>query len=511
MSRFPLTPEQIENATAEVLAWLRTRLLAPHAQLHVDSRAVCNGDVFISYTLDDTNSHLYIVDALQRGAAAVLVQAGQQTPINLPVLEIPELKQLAGYIASAWYGKPSCGMLVVGITGTNGKTTTNHWIAGALSSSGIPCAIIGTLGTGLLGHLSYTGFTTPDAPQVHHSLSVLRSLGAHAVSMEVSSHALHQERVNGVNFDIAVFTNLTQDHLDYHKDLASYESAKVRLFDWPSLRAAVINRDDEVGRRLIKHVATRVRVISYGISLPSRDSDASLYAIEIRAINTGTAFTVLSDWGRAEVEVSALGAFNVANLLSVLGVLLAADVPFDTAVSQLAQLEPVNGRMQKFGGRINMGEPLVIVDYAHTPDALEKTLEALRQISTQRGGKLICVFGCGGDRDAVKRPIMGAIAERLADSVIVTSDNPRSEQPLSIIKQIVDAMREPKRARIIEYRASAILDAVRAAAADDVVLIAGKGHETTQEVMGRKFPFSDQNHARLALELCAIQAQTKSE
>ncbi|WP_225721465.1 UDP-N-acetylmuramoyl-L-alanyl-D-glutamate--2,6-diaminopimelate ligase [Candidatus Vallotiella sp. (ex Adelges kitamiensis)] len=492
--------EQIEKARANILVWLRT-WLTPHAQLQVDSREVRTGDAFLSYTLDEESSRLYIADALQRGAAAVLVQAGSGpiSDISVPVLEVFELKQLSGYISSAWYGEPSRDLLMIGITGTNGKTTTNHWIAGALSSSGTPCAIIGTLGTGLLGQLSNTGFTTPDAPQIHRSLAALRACSARAVSMEVSSHALHQGRVNGVALDIAVFTNLTQDHFDYHKDLASYESAKIRLFDWPGLRAAVINRDDEAGRRLIEHLVTRVHVISYGIASTLPRGDASLHAVAIRAIASGTVFTVLSDWGRAELKVNTLGTFNVANLLAVLGVLLAADVPFDVAVSQIAQLEPVNGRMQQFGGRVKRGEPLVIVDYAHTPDALEKALVALRQVSTQRGGKLVCVFGCGGERDTAKRPLMGTIAERLTDSVIVTSDNPRSEPPLSIIEQIISAMREPKHARIIECRACAILHAVRAAAAADVVLIAGKGHETTQEVMGKKRPFSDQDYVHLAL------------
>ncbi|MCF7694766.1 UDP-N-acetylmuramoyl-L-alanyl-D-glutamate--2,6-diaminopimelate ligase [Mycetohabitans sp. B2] len=510
MSRSPLTPEQIERARAEVLAWLRARL-APHAQLRADSRAVRAGDAFVAYAVDGADSRAYIADALQRGAAAVLVQAGGEFPGGGPVLQVPELDQLAGHIASAWYGEPSRDMLMVGITGTNGKTTTSHWVAGALSGSGTRCAIIGTLGTGLPGQLSPTGFTTPDAPQVHHSLAALRAHGASAVSMEVSSHALHQGRVNGVAFDIAVFTNLTQDHLDYHKDLASYEAAKARLFDWPGLRAAVINRDDEAGRRLIGHLATRVRTISYGIASTRPRGDASLHAMAIRATATGTAFTVVSDWGHAELEVGTLGLFNVANLLAVLGVLLAADVPFDAALSQITRLEPVNGRMQQLGGRPQVDEPLVVVDYAHTPDALEKTLDALRPIATQRGGKLVCVFGCGGERDATKRPLMGAIAERLADSVVVTSDNPRSEPPLAIIGQIVSAMREPARVRTIEDRAGAILQAVRGASAADVVLIAGKGHEATQEVMGKKRPFSDQDHAHLALASRVTQPRGEAE
>lgn len=505
-----LKPEQIERSVADVLAWLRARV-APHAHLQADSRAVCAGDVFLSYAVDGAGSRPYVDDALQRGAAAVLVQSGGVAHAGNAVLEVPNLDLLAGPIASAWYGESSRDMLMIGITGTNGKTSTSHWVASALNDGGMRCAIIGTLGTGLPGRLTHTGFTTPDAPQVHRSLAALHAHGARAVSMEVSSHALHQGRVNGVAFDIAVFTNLTQDHLDYHKDLASYEAAKARLFDWPSLRMAVVNRDDKAGRRLISKLAHRVRTISYGIECTKPSGDASLHALAIRASASGTAFTLVSDWGHAQLEVGTLGAFNVSNLLAVLGVLLAADVPFDTALSQIARLEPVNGRMQRLGGRIHADEPLVVVDYAHTPDALEKTLEALRPIAAQRHGRLVCVFGCGGDRDVAKRPLMGAIAERLADAVIVTSDNPRTEAPLAIIKQIIDGMKDAALARPVEDRASAILQAIRAAAATDVVLIAGKGHEATQEVMGRKRPFSDQDHARLALAARATQSRGDGE
>ncbi|UDG82229.1 UDP-N-acetylmuramoyl-L-alanyl-D-glutamate--2,6-diaminopimelate ligase [Candidatus Vallotia cooleyia] len=497
-----LTLEQIAHARVHVVAWLRAQL-SPHAQLQSDSRVVRVGDAFVSYTVSgiDSCSHVYITDAIQRGAAAVLVQPGGEFPKSRPVLQVPNLKQLAGYIASTWYGEPSRDMLMIGITGTNGKTTISHWVASALSGSGTYCAIVGTLGAGLPGRLLKTGFTTPDALQVPRSLVGLRANGARAVSMEVSSHALDQGRVNGVMFDIAVFTNLTQDHLDYHKNLESYEAAKVQLFNWPSLRAAVINRDDEVGCRLIRHLADRVPTISYGIASTKPYGDASLHAIAIRATATSTVFKVISDWGHAELEVRTFGTFNVANLLAVIGVLLAADVPFDATLSQIARLEPVNGRMQQLGGRPKINEPLVVIDYAHTPDALEKTLDTLRSIATRRGGQLICVFGCGGNREAAKRPLMGIIAERLSDSVIVTSDNPRSEPPLAIISEIISAMHEPEKAITIEDRGSAILQAVRGAYPADIVLIAGKGHEETQEVMGNKRPFLDQDYVCRALAL----------
>lgn len=487
---------------AAALAWLRQHV-APAAQLHADTRSLRAGDVFVAYAVDGADNRAFIADALARGAAAVLYQPeGLAATPNAPVaLAVPALDQLAGDIASGWYGDPSDGLLAIGVTGTNGKTSCTQWIAAALTALHQPCAIIGTLGSGMPGHLVPTGFTTPDAPQLQRSLAQLRDGGAQAVAMEVSSHALHQGRVNGTAFDIAVFTNLTQDHLDYHRTFEAYEAAKAKLFAWRGLRAAVVNRDDAAGRRLLEKLAGRVRTIAYGIGDAQQpaDADRELVALDVRATATGTAFRLRSSWGDADVEVGTLGTFNVSNLLAVLGALLAADVPFDAALAEIARLEPVNGRMQRLGGRLQNDEPLVVIDYAHTPDALEKTLDALRPIAVARGGRLICMFGCGGDRDATKRPLMGAIAERLADDVVVTSDNPRSEDPQAIIDQIVAGMTAPDRARRIEDRASAILQAVRGAAREDVVVLAGKGHEATQEIMGKKRAFSDQDHARLAL------------
>ncbi|MBU9347094.1 UDP-N-acetylmuramoyl-L-alanyl-D-glutamate--2,6-diaminopimelate ligase [Burkholderia multivorans] len=487
---------------AAALAWLRQHV-APAAQLHADTRSLRAGDVFVAYAVDGADNRAFIADALARGAAAVLYQPeGLAATPNAPVaLAVPALDQLAGEIASGWYGDPSDGLLAIGVTGTNGKTTCTQWIAAALTALHQPCAIIGTLGSGMPGHLVPTGFTTPDAPQLQRSLAQLRDGGAQAVAMEVSSHALHQGRVNGTAFDIAVFTNLTQDHLDYHRTFEAYEAAKAKLFAWRGLRAAVVNRDDAAGRRLLEKLAGRVRTIAYGIgdTQQALDADRELVALDVRATATGTAFRLRSSWGDADVEVGTLGTFNVSNLLAVLGALLAADVPFDAALAEIARLEPVNGRMQRLGGRLQNDEPLVVIDYAHTPDALEKTLDALRPIAVARGGRLVCMFGCGGDRDATKRPLMGAIAERLADDVVVTSDNPRSEDPQAIIDQIVAGMTAPDLARRIEDRASAILQAVRGAAREDVVVLAGKGHEATQEIMGKKRAFSDQDHARLAL------------
>ncbi|MDE1183196.1 UDP-N-acetylmuramoyl-L-alanyl-D-glutamate--2,6-diaminopimelate ligase [Paraburkholderia sp.] len=488
---------------ADALDWLHVRV-QPSAHLHADTRSLASGDVFLAYAVDGADNRPFIATALERGAAVALVQPEGFTGAldAATTLAVPALNELAGSIASAWYNDPSDAMRVVGVTGTNGKTSCTQWISAALTALGQRCAIIGTLGSGMPGQLVATGFTTPDAPQLQRSLAQLRDAGAKAVAMEVSSHALHQGRVNGTSFDIAVFTNLTQDHLDYHGTFAAYEAAKARLFAWPELKCAVINRDDEAGRRLIAATHGHARTIAYGLDAldAAPQADALLLASNVRATATGTAFHLeTSDWGAADVEVQTLGKFNVSNLLGVLGALLASDVPFAAALAELSKLEPVNGRMQRLGGRVQSDEPMVVIDYAHTPDALEKTLEALRPMALARGGKLICMFGCGGDRDALKRPLMGAIAERLSDSVVVTSDNPRSEDPQTIIDQIVGGMADATHARRIEDRASAILQAVRCAAREDVVVLAGKGHEATQEIMGKKRAFSDQDHARLAL------------
>ncbi|MEA3130353.1 MAG: UDP-N-acetylmuramoyl-L-alanyl-D-glutamate--2,6-diaminopimelate ligase [Paraburkholderia sp.] len=506
---------------ADALNWLHAHV-QPGAHLHADTRSLAAGDAFFAYAVDGADNRPFIDGAIERGATAVLVQpegfSGAIDPST--TLAVPGLNELAGSIASAWYNDPSDAMLAVGITGTNGKTSCSQWISAALTALGKRCAIIGTLGTGLPGQLVHTGFTTPDAPQLQRSLAQLRDAGAQAVAMEVSSHALHQGRVNGTAFDIAVFTNLTQDHLDYHGTFEAYEAAKARLFAWPGLRAAVINRDDAAGRRLLASAKGHARTFAYGLDEAPKDApgaaapqaDALLLASNVRATATGTAFHLTtSDWGNAEVEVQTLGAFNVSNLLGVLGALLAAEVPFDAALAELAKLEPVNGRMQRLGGRLQNDEPLVVIDYAHTPDALEKTLEALRPMAAARGGELICIFGCGGDRDATKRPLMGAIAEKFADGVVVTSDNPRSEDPQSIIEQIAAGMTDASKARRVEDRASAILQAIRGAAREDVIVLAGKGHEATQEIMGKKRAFSDQDHARLALAARATHARGGGE
>ncbi|CAH2771721.1 MAG: UDP-N-acetylmuramoyl-dipeptide--2,6-diaminopimelate ligase (EC [uncultured Caballeronia sp.] len=513
MSGLDLVKQQAQIAKA--VAWLRAHADAS-AQLHADSRSLTSGDVFFAYAVDGADNRPFIYAALEKGAAVVLYQpenfAGK--PNASRTLAVKALNELAGPIASAWYGEPTESMLVVGVTGTNGKTSCSHWLATAFSALGTPCGVVGTLGSGMPGKLLYSGFTTPDASQLQRTFAQFKTDGAKAVAMEVSSHALHQGRVNGTKFDIAIFTNLTQDHLDYHGTFAAYEATKAKLFAWPALKAAVINRDDPAGRRLIASCHGRTRTIAYGIE-NAAGAEVKAYALllasRLRATATGTAFHLSSDWGDADVEVATLGEFTVSNLLGVLGALLAAQIPLDAALVQIAKLEPVNGRMQRLGGRLQNDEPLVVIDYAHTPDALEKTLAVLRPITEVRGGQLICMFGCGGDRDATKRPLMGAIAEKNADHVVITSDNPRSEDPLAIIDQVAAGFQDASKTRRIEDRASAILQAIRTAAREDVVVLAGKGHEATQEIMGKKRAFSDQDHARLVLAARATQAHGGGE
>ncbi|WP_150699409.1 UDP-N-acetylmuramoyl-L-alanyl-D-glutamate--2,6-diaminopimelate ligase [Pandoraea terrae] len=496
-----LTDKKQRKALQDACDWLRATVPAG-ATLHADSRRVQAGDVFVAYAVEGADSRGFIADAVERGAAAVVWQTdGFHWPDGLDdvaAFGVAHLDQLAGPLAALWYGEPSDTLLTLGVTGTNGKTSCSQWLAQLLSKCGMRSAVIGTLGSGFPGHLTVTGFTTPDAVQLQRSLSDLRAQGAAAVAMEVSSHGLYQGRVAGVAFDVAVFTNLTQDHLDYHGTMAAYEAAKTRLFDWPGLKAAVINRDDAMGQRLLARLAGKPQVIEYGIggAAQSGHGHRVLRAEDVRATSAGTSFTLHLDGASHSLSVPLVGEFNVSNVLAVLGAALAGGVPAARALAALPSLAPVSGRMEQIG---QAGQPLVVIDYAHTPDALEKTLAALRPVAQARAGALVCVFGCGGDRDNGKRPLMGAVAERLADAVVLTSDNPRTEAPATILEQIAAGLQAPERARLIEDRASAILQAIRGANASDVVLIAGKGHENTQETMGKKRPFSDQEHAQLAL------------
>ncbi|MEO8486916.1 MAG: UDP-N-acetylmuramoyl-L-alanyl-D-glutamate--2,6-diaminopimelate ligase [Betaproteobacteria bacterium] len=452
-----------------------------------DSRSVGNGDAFAAWPGSRVDGRAFIPDAIARGAGSVLWEARGfhgEAGWAVPNAGVEHLAAKLGFIADVVYGSPSRDLWMVGVTGTNGKTTTSQWIAQALDDAGRRCGVVGTLGIGLVGELAPSPNTTPDAAVFHETLARFRDAGAKAVSVEVSSIGLDQGRVNGATFDIAVFTNLTRDHLDYHGTMADYGAAKSRLFSWPGLACSVINADDPYGQRLIDEVRGRGgRVLTFGLA------NAEIAATGIAMGPRGYSLGVSTPWGRGAVETGVVGAFNVSNLLATLGALLASDVGFGAALDALARLGPPPGRMERHGGE---GKPLVVVDYAHTPDALEKVLAALRPV-VMDGRELVCVFGCGGDRDAGKRPVMGRIAGSLADRVIVTNDNPRYEDPAAIAAAVAKGIGESGQRRwLVELdRAAAIQAAVHAAQVGDVVLVAGKGHEAYQEAAGERRPYAD--------------------
>lgn len=459
-------------------------------RLTADSRQVCPGDVFLAMpgAVHDGRSH--IAAAVAADAGAVLWDPdGYAWPADLAVPNFPVLglRNRAAAIAAEWWRDPSQSLWMTGITGTNGKTSCSHWLAESFGRLGRKTAVIGTLGNGFLGELQGASHTTPDAVTLQGLLADYRNAGAAGVAMEVSSHALDQGRVDGVAFDVAVLTNLSRDHLDYHGDMAAYAHAKTRLFDWSGLKWAVLNIEDELGQRLHKDLAGRdVHRLSYGIGAGEIQAETLSLSAE------GMRMKVATPWGHGELHAGLIGRFNASNLLACLGALLAGNVSLDDAIAMLGQTRPVSGRMQRLGGN---GRPTVIVDYAHTPDALEKTLTTLRDLNP---GRLACVFGCGGGRDKGKRPLMGAAAARLSDHVVVTSDNPRNEAPEDIVADILAGM--PGEPRVELDRAAAIRLAISEAGPQDVVLIAGKGHEDYQEVHGERRPFSDVACATLALE-----------
>ena len=465
------------------------QLGVPLAGLTADSRAVKLGSIFVAYPGTVLDGRAFIPEAIARGAAAVLWEHNDfrwDERWEIPNLGVDELRAHISEIAGAVFGDPSDALWMAGVTGTNGKTSVSQWIAAALDGLGRRSAVIGTLGNGLVGERVEAKNTTPDPIVLQRLLADYLRRGARHVAMEVSSHGLDQGRVAGIKYDVAVFTNLTRDHLDYHGTMEGYAEAKFKLFSARGLQHAIVNVDDAWGASFAERLGGDV--ITFG----TREG-ARLRASRVGLSEAGVRFHVDSEWGHGDVSASVLGAFNVSNLLAVLGALLAANVAFDDALRAVSALQPVPGRLERVGGG---SLPLVVVDYAHTPDALEKALEALRP-TVAAGHRLVCVFGCGGDRDPGKRPLMGQAAARLADHVIVTSDNPRSENPAAIIAQVLAGMAEG--AESIEDRQVAIFSAVHQARPGDVVLIAGKGHETYQEIAGVRHPFSDREVARAAL------------
>lgn len=484
---------------SETLAQARQALAAIDALgvkyngVAIDSRKVKPGDLFIAYPGATTDGRSFIPQALAAGAVMVAWDPSgfewnpEWNVANAPVVD---LRLCVGVIAEHFFKQPSRHLWVTGVTGTNGKTSCTQWLGQALTHAGKKCAVIGTLGSAMIGDSGVSAAlnTTPDPVSLHAFLAQVRARGASAVAMEVSSHGIEQGRVNGVDFDVAMFTNLSRDHLDYHGDMNAYGDVKARLFDWPGLKHAVVNLDDEFGARLAARIdRSRTNVVGYGLG----KGEISGHKLDLST--RGLKLEISTPWGAAQVRSSVLGAFNAHNILGVLGVLVCSDVPLEDAVEAVGELEPVPGRMQTIRKE---GFPLVVVDYSHTPDALQKALESLRAL-LEPGARLHCVFGAGGDRDPGKRPQMGEVVTRLADECVVTSDNPRSEDPRSIIDDII-AGAHP-RYRVEPDRAAAIYDAISRAGANDVVLIAGKGHETYQEILGKRLPFSDVEVAQAAM------------
>lgn len=472
-----------------VLAELTLRGVRPTG-IRADSRLLQPGELFLALPGARHDGRDFIADAVARGACAVLYSPGTVPDVAVPCLPVEHLPQLAGPLADLILGQPSHRLWLVGVTGTNGKTSVSSFIAQIMNAWECRCALIGTLGYGLPPRLTACPNTTPDAVSLQQLLAGFVREGATSCAMEVSSIGLHQHRVDGIAFDVAVFTNLSRDHLEYHGSMAAYAAAKRRLFEFPDLSAAVINLDDAYGRELAAACRGRPRCIGYTLDGRS-GGDETLAAEALVFDDQGLSFTLRGVRFRAPL----IGRFNAANLLATIGALYAGGETLPDIAEMTPLLRPPAGRLQTLGGR---DAPLVVIDYAHSPDALEKALCTLRETATRRGGRLICVFGCGGERDAGKRPQMGAIAEALADRTVVTSDNPRREDPQAIVDAILAGMRH--RPSVQVERSAAIRLAIAESAAQDVVLIAGKGHEDYQEIGDVRVPYSDHDVARAALE-----------
>jgi UDP-N-acetylmuramoyl-L-alanyl-D-glutamate--2,6-diaminopimelate ligase len=470
--------------------------------LATDSRCVHPGDLFLASQGLQVHGLVHVEQAVERGASAVAWQPVDDAKLQrlagslrVPAVAVAGLGQKLGIIADRFYAQPSQQLHVIGVTGTDGKTSVTHFIAQALGGAQQACGLLGTLGYGFYGALSAPTHTTPDAVRLHAELAALRDRGASHVAMEVSSHALHQQRTAGVAFNTAVLTHLSRDHLDYHGSVEAYAEAKRRLFQSPQLDCAVLNVDDEFGRTLAEQYRDRLRVIAYQREAggAAREHGDWIELKSVRALEKGLGLQVESSSGSVAFEVALLGGFNAENLLAALGALLASGLSIEAAARCLSRVSTVPGRMELFSCP---GRARVVVDYAHTPHALETVLQALRPHCR---GELVCVFGAGGERDQGKRPHMGMAAERYADRVILTSDNPRNEDPAGILDQIARGFEQPQRAVRIEDRAEAIETAINEAAPGDLVLVAGKGHEDTQQIGSQKVPFSDRARVRQLL------------
>ena len=450
--------------------------------LQADSRAIREGDAFVAVPGETVDGRRYIEDAVRNKARLVLAESpAPQVEVGIPVIEVPELRSRLGNLAAEFYGNPSQAMLTVGVTGTNGKSSSCHFIAEALQLAGTDCGVIGTLGFGRPGHLAEAGLTTPPVVDLQRRLSLLHEDGCQAVALEASSHGLAQERLAGCDIDIAVFTNITRDHLDYHGDFARYRQEKLRLFRWPGLKLGIVNADDDSADAFASAVPAGAEVLRTSL----RRGGGDLYVTGIQQDARGLRFRMTTPWGQGVVNTALLGRFNISNLLTAAAVLGHRGVPVDRICELLSGLTNVPGRMDVLREE---GWATIVIDYAHTPDALEKALAAVKEHCR---GEIWCVFGCGGDRDRGKRPMMGEVASRMASHVMITDDNPRGEKSRAIANDIVKGVVPGADVEVIVDRARAIRQVVNNAAEKDVVLIAGKGHEDYQLVGDARLPFSD--------------------
>jgi UDP-N-acetylmuramyl-tripeptide synthetase len=481
------------HSTHEAAQWLRARVTG---ELHCDSRKVRAGDGFVAWPGAATDGRKYVPAAISQGAAACIVEGEGVTAFGFDseaIASFMQLKAATGPIAAEYYGHPTDRLDVIAVTGTNGKTSTAWWLAQALSNAGVPCGVVGTLGIGRPPQVDFVGLTTPDPVLLQREFRNFEQAGVKACAIEASSVGIVERRLDGTRIRVGIFTNFTQDHLDYHGTMEAYWDAKAELFRWSGLRGAVVNIDDEKGSEL----AEALQGSPLDVWTVSCREPARIAARNIAYGEAGLEFDVCEGEAASHLATSVIGHYNVANLLGVIGGLRAMGVSHADAVRACGSLLPVPGRMQRL---VQKGKPLVAVDYAHTPDALDKALTALRPLAVQRGGELWCVFGCGGDRDPIKRPLMAAVVEKDADHVVVTSDNPRGEKPENIISQVLLGLSHAKCVEVQADRAKAIAETIAAAGPQDVVLIAGKGHEDYQEIAGVKHPFSDADHARCALD-----------
>lgn len=463
--------------------------------LSLDSRLIKAGDLFFAIPGQETDGRKFITNAVKNGASAVIYEAGDDLPIeqldsiNVPSESVHGLAEQIGSIASRFYCRPSEKMNVIAVTGTNGKTSCCHFLSEALNKLGVRCGVIGTLGYGVGDKVISFGLTTPNAVDTQKYLDEMLADGAQAVVLEASSHGLDQGRLNGTRITMAIFTNITRDHLDYHKDEEAYRNSKKSLFEFPDIKTAVLNHDDLFGREMMEDLKGRMNVISYSTENP----EADVYSTDISQNEDGLSATLTSPWGIGSLTTRLYGVFTLSNLLSVLCVLCAEGYPMDLVTEKLGELGNVKGRMDRIESASGVH---VVVDYAHTPDALDVVLKTLRN---HCGGALWCVFGCGGDRDKGKRSQMGRIAVKLSDHVVITDDNPRHESSKAIIDDILAGIEDLTQVVVETDRAKAIRLAISRANRDDVLLIAGKGHEDYQEIKGKRYPYSDFEEVRHAV------------